>query len=463
MEQYITRIRVIASQIASRTGAREGLEAYNRGALSAADLVTLSAPILRDAQASASEVLGIIRRDRAGRALVEVGVSFPELRAKIAAGGRLTLEAVHLDSESVLVVQAPIQSRDGAIVGSDEVVFSIDTLRSLVQAPIELGGQALTALVHVEHDTLQWVIDRNDESMTISRRALATAILQASRGDLGQVFDDEADDVVLTYAPIWGTNWGLALGMTRADLYAHVWSEIRGVAMWFVLLLLAGGLATVRMTHSMWRRFERDSFERTRPDGTILQIEIQPVSGGGIVMTYTDVTPQRRSEERAAHIGRLLDESLNEIYVFDAQTLRFTDVNQGAQRNLGYTMDELRALTPVDLKPMFSMDQFADLLKPLTLGVEQRLSFSTAPRRKDGTDYPVDIHLQCSRSERRDVFVAMTLDVSEREAAAAAMRDGELRYRALYDDNPSMFFNYRQPSNHRIGQSFWYRAAWLHS
>ncbi|MFT5176929.1 MAG: diguanylate cyclase (GGDEF)-like protein/PAS domain S-box-containing protein, partial [Gammaproteobacteria bacterium] len=371
-----------------------------------------------------------------------------------------------------------------------------------------------------------------------------TAILQASRGDLGQVFDDDAEGVVLTYAPIWGTNWGLALRMTRADLYAQVWSEIRGVAMWFVLLLLAGALATLRMTHSMsgkvlvraeqwvsrvaakeesehalamrtkefetiletvdqgiamvdsalrvvavnrrycelmdvpvellqpgcpfenvvrynarrgehgdcevetlvieriamWRRFERDRFERTRPDGTILQIEIQPVSGGGIVMTYTDVTQQRRSEERAAHIGRLLDESLNEIYVFDAQTLRFIGVNRGALRNLGYTMDELRALTPVDLKPMYSMKQFADLLNPLSTGVEQRLSFITAHRRKDGTDYPVDIHLQCSRSEGRDVFVAMILDVSEREASAAAMRDGEMRYRALYDDNPSMFF-----------------------
>ena len=39
----------------------------------------------------------------------------------------------------------------------------------------------------------------------------------------------------------------------------------------------------------------------------------------------------------------MLDDSLNEIYVFDAETLHFTQVNRGARENTGYSQDSLEA------------------------------------------------------------------------------------------------------------------------
>lgn len=38
------------------------------------------------------------------------------------------------------------------------------------------------------------------------------------------------------------------------------------------------------------------SYERTRPDGTILEIKHTPLSGGGYVSTYTDITERKRTE-----------------------------------------------------------------------------------------------------------------------------------------------------------------------
>lgn len=44
------------------------------------------------------------------------------------------------------------------------------------------------------------------------------------------------------------------------------------------------------------RKFEPHSFERERPDGTILLVEGNPIAGSGFITTYTDITDLRRSQ-----------------------------------------------------------------------------------------------------------------------------------------------------------------------
>ena len=40
---------------------------------------------------------------------------------------------------------------------------------------------------------------------------------------------------------------------------------------------------------------------------------------------------------------------LNETYMFRIDTLRYTYVNQHALDNLGYTLEAMQALTPIDI------------------------------------------------------------------------------------------------------------------
>jgi len=145
-----------------------------------------------------------------------------------------------------------------------------------------------------------------------------------------------------------------------------------------------------------------------------------------------DVTARKQAEGLTQRLGRIVDQSFNEIYIFDAAGLRFLQVNQGAQRNLGYSMEELRALTPVDIKPELTIERFEELIAPLHDHTLQQLVFETVHRRKDGTTYPVEVHLQLSSNESPPVFVAIIQDISarrrmeeerhERDAALAASR-----------------------------------------
>ena len=45
-------------------------------------------------------------------------------------------------------------------------------------------------------------------------------------------------------------------------------------------------------------------YERTRPNGTILEVRGVPIVGGGFVTTYLDVTEQRRNQELIAHMAQ---------------------------------------------------------------------------------------------------------------------------------------------------------------
>lgn len=135
------------------------------------------------------------------------------------------------------------------------------------------------------------------------------------------------------------------------------------------------------------------------------------------VVVFSDITERRRTEELTTRLGRILDASSNEIYVCDATSLRFSQVNAGARQNLGYTMDEVTRLTPLDIKPEYTAETYDALIAPLRSGERSEITFETVHRRKDGSLYPVEVNLQLSRSENPPVLVAIIQDITERRAA----------------------------------------------
>lgn len=158
-----------------------------------------------------------------------------------------------------------------------------------------------------------------------------------------------------------------------------------------------------------------------KKDGTLFwnDLYITPIKNNGIVTNFigiqNDVTERVNAEQERTHWARIFDQSLNEIFVFDATSLKFINVNKGAQQNIGYTLDELRELTPVDIKPKYDEANFRKILEPLVHGSQEKIEFETFHQRKDGTTYPVIIHLQLSRFGNKQVFLAMILDITERK------------------------------------------------
>ena len=140
---------------------------------------------------------------------------------------------------------------------------------------------------------------------------------------------------------------------------------------------------------------------------------------------HSETTERKLSEERIASIAHILDESLNEIYIFDIETLRFIQVNKSARQNLGYSMEELGNLTPLDIKRELTAGSFMDIVESLRSGETEKKQFRTVHRRKDGSLYNVEVHLQLSTFQSVPVFVAIILDITERMKMEGALLQSE--------------------------------------
>lgn len=174
------------------------------------------------------------------------------------------------------------------------------------------------------------------------------------------------------------------------------------------------------MMHSMKREMGKGiNLFGLHRDGTSFPVEagLNPFTLHGhryVMALVTDITERKESETELKHWANIFHESLNEIFIFDAETLKFVNVNKGAQKNIGYTGKELAKMTPVDIKPEYTLEQFEAFITPLVNGKKSRLVFDTKHKRKDGTTYPVEVHLQTSMSEGRKTIVAIILDITER-------------------------------------------------
>ena len=161
-----------------------------------------------------------------------------------------------------------------------------------------------------------------------------------------------------------------------------------------------------------------------RKDGSLFPVEVSinviEYNGREIILNIVrDITEREQAEAERKYLFEVIERSLNEIYIFDAVELNFIYANRGALDNLKYELDELKQMTPVDIKPEFTDAAFRKLIQKLVNGSQDVLIFETSHLRSDGSIYPVEVRLQLVAFENARVFLAVIYDITERKAAEA--------------------------------------------
>jgi len=144
-----------------------------------------------------------------------------------------------------------------------------------------------------------------------------------------------------------------------------------------------------------------------------------------------------RANREAKFFRTLLNYSNDAVELLDMETLRFIDVNDSACRNLGYTREELLAMTVYDIVPHLTAATRTTQQKELySTG---SLTLESTHRRKDGSTFPVEVTLKRVSMER-DYLVAVARDITERKRAEAELRAREAHFRMLFEQSSDGIF-----------------------
>lgn len=135
-----------------------------------------------------------------------------------------------------------------------------------------------------------------------------------------------------------------------------------------------------------------------------------------------EITERERIQEDLRRFQMTLDETLDCVFMFDDKDLQFFYVNKGAVDQVGYAHDELLRMTPFDIKPDFTEQQFRAFIAPFLEKRKTALTFETVHQHKNGARIPVEILLQYVAPEKESPrFVAIVRDISDRKRIEAEL------------------------------------------
>jgi diguanylate cyclase (GGDEF)-like protein/PAS domain S-box-containing protein len=134
--------------------------------------------------------------------------------------------------------------------------------------------------------------------------------------------------------------------------------------------------------------------------------------------------------------SRIFMESVGDAFFAHDLEGRFMDVNQRACEVLGYTRDELLGMTIPDVDPNFDLSAAKAFWNTLEPGAPTVLS--TTHRRKDGTEFPVEVQATLADLGEKTLIFGMARDMTQRVNEQAHLQRMSNLYNALSQCNQAI-------------------------
>lgn len=161
---------------------------------------------------------------------------------------------------------------------------------------------------------------------------------------------------------------------------------------------------------------------------------------GGSITTMMDAIERSEQILKASEAKyRQLHESMRDAFVSVDMEGRIVDFNRSYQEILGYTPEELKQLSYVDLTPQKWHAIEARIVRDEILPFGHSEVYEKEYIRKDGTVFSVELRTALLKDETgvNTGMWAIVRDITERKRTADALRNAEARYRQLFERSPN--------------------------
>lgn len=161
-------------------------------------------------------------------------------------------------------------------------------------------------------------------------------------------------------------------------------------------------------------------------------------SVNSVVINFRDITDRIHAEADKFRMLNIIENSINEVYVLNADSFKYEYINRCALNNLGFTSHDVTDLFPWDIIPEFSEVEIKNMLNPLIEGETDKLVVETFHKRKDATVYPVEIWLQLISHSGYRAFFAVVNDITYRKKAEETLKASEEKFRSLFKSHAAI-------------------------
>jgi two-component system, NtrC family, sensor kinase len=223
----------------------------------------------------------------------------------------ITVQPTHNDKLRVATIElAGARTVLGVPMLKDgEVVGSIIIYRREVQPFTD------KQVVLVENFAAQAVIAIENTRLLTELRQRTDELAQR-QAELSVTFDNMGDGVVMFNEDLRLAAWNRNL-QEILDLPDSFFAEPRTYRDYMAYLIERGEFGDVDLEAELRRYLEsadrQRRVERTRPDGRVLEVRVNPVPGGGFVAIYSDVTERKKAEERVRTARDAAESALREL------------------------------------------------------------------------------------------------------------------------------------------------------
>lgn len=175
------------------------------------------------------------------------------------------------------------------------------------------------------------------------------------------------------------------------------------------------------------------SVKHIKKDGSFLYAEtrivlLETIGRKVVFSVERDVTERRKLERKMALLSQAIDNVKEAVFLADNKgQLRY--VNQEACKSLGYTHDELIAMTVSDV----DSDVLPGMWQGIFSDIKQNgaMLFEGHHRAKSGALIPVEIYSNYYQYEEEEFALGLVRDITERQKAEQIIKDSENKYRIV--------------------------------
>ena len=151
-------------------------------------------------------------------------------------------------------------------------------------------------------------------------------------------------------------------------------------------------------------------FERTRPDGRVIEVRRNPVPGGGFVLIYSDITERKHAEEAIRTARDAAEAALRDLQTAQTSLVQAQKMAALGQLTAGIAHEIKNPLNFVNNFSALSadlIDELDDVLKPAALDSKTREETSELTHMLKGNLEKVVQHGKRAELDRQEHAVAL--------------------------------------------------------